>query len=79
MFYKEMVVYADWMPELYRMQREVLGLYEDEVIKLPYAPYVHGECIDFESEEGLILKILNKIKHFYTINILYNLLRASTH
>jgi len=52
MFYKEMVVYSEWMPDLYRMQREVLSLKEDEVIKLPYPPYVHGACINFESEDG---------------------------
>lgn len=51
-FFKEMEVYSKWIPELERMQREVVGLGEGERVKLPYAPFVHGECIDFDSREG---------------------------
>ncbi|OXA51218.1 uncharacterized protein LOC110853464 [Folsomia candida] len=52
MFFKECEVYSKWMPELRRMQNEVLNLDKEEAVKLPYAKFVHGECIDFQSEAG---------------------------
>ncbi|XP_021957427.2 uncharacterized protein LOC110853466 isoform X2 [Folsomia candida] len=52
MFFKEYEVYSKWIPELKRMQTEVLGLRKNEIVKLPYAHFVDGDCIDFQSEEG---------------------------
>ncbi|OXA50941.1 hypothetical protein Fcan01_14477 [Folsomia candida] len=52
LFFKECEVYSKWMPELRRMQKEVFGLDKEDAVKLPYAKFVHGECIDFQSEEG---------------------------
>ncbi|OXA51136.1 uncharacterized protein LOC110853643 [Folsomia candida] len=52
MFFKECEVYSKWIPALKRMQKEVFGLDKEDAVKLPYAKFVHGECIDFQSEEG---------------------------
>ncbi|OXA50876.1 hypothetical protein Fcan01_14444 [Folsomia candida] len=52
LFFKECEVYSKWMPALSRMQKEVFGLDKEEAVKLPYAKFVYGECIDFQSEEG---------------------------
>ena len=54
-FFKELEIYNKWIPELKRFQMEVLGLEPKQALRLPYAKYVHGECIDFQSNEGKIL------------------------
>lgn len=52
MFYKEWQVYSSWIPELKRLQTGVLNLSPDQILPLPYAPFIHGQCIDFQSPEG---------------------------
>src|SRR5665811_1206464 len=45
-FFREMQIYKIWFSELKRFQTEVVGLMEAETVKLPYASFVYGECID---------------------------------
>ncbi|OXA51219.1 uncharacterized protein LOC110853579 [Folsomia candida] len=56
MFFKECEVYSKWIPALTRIKSEVFGFDKEEAVKLPYAKFVHGECIDFQSEEGKLRK-----------------------